>query len=359
MKRTLYITSTQAFSGKSALCVGLLRQFHADGFRIGYMKPLSTTARLVKESLADEDAMFVKSSFDLSDTLENMVPVILSDRQVREILQGAEEDFAAKMYAAFKRISQDKDIIVLEGGSNLREGWMVNLSPPQVKSMIDADALVVVPFDSDLQLVDDLITARMRLGDSMTGAVINRVPPHRMEFVNEKIVPYVEKKLVRVFAVLPKQHRLLSVSVNELWEGLGGEILCAEGHLHELVEHLMVGAMSSQSALIYFRRKANKAVITGGDRPDIQLAALETSTRCLILTGNLRPSPMILGKAEEAGVPIILTHYDTMSAVEKIEAFFGKTRFHQEEKIRRFEKLLAEYMDFRRLYSTLGLDRRR
>jgi BioD-like phosphotransacetylase family protein len=40
----------------------------------------------------------------------------------------------------------------------------------------------------------------------------------------------------------------------------------------------MVGAMSAENALSYFRRKAHKVVITGGDRPDIQLAALETST---------------------------------------------------------------------------------
>ena len=88
---------------------------------------------------------------------------------------------------------------------------------------------------------------------------------------------------------------MLSVSVGELAEFLSGKILCCADKVDELVEHLMVGAMSVDSALTYFRRKPNKAVITGGDRPDIQLAALETSTKCLILTGNLQPSPIILG----------------------------------------------------------------
>ena len=58
---------------------------------------------------------------------------------------------------------------------------------------------------------------------------------------------------------------------------------------------------------------------------------------------------------EEAGVPIILTHHDTMGAVDIIETFFGKTRFHQEQKVRRFDELLAEHMNFDRLYSVLGL----
>jgi BioD-like phosphotransacetylase family protein len=125
--------------------------------------------------------------------------------------------------------------------------------------------------------------------------------------------------------------------------------------MDELVEHLMVGAMRVDSALTYFRRKPNKAVITGGDRPDIQLAALETSTKCLILTGNLHPSPIILGRAEEVGVPMILVRQDTLSAVEVIERFFGKTRFHQEKKVMRFEEMLEDRFDFERLYAALDI----
>jgi len=125
----------------------------------------------------------------------------------------------------------------------------------------------------------------------------------------------------------------MSISVEELREGLGGEVLCVRRALNELVEHLMVGAMSVEGALTYFRRESNKAVITGGDRPDIQLAVLETSTRCLIVTGNLHPSPLIIGRAEKRGVPIILTHHDALTAIEVIENFFGKTRFHQEKRV--------------------------
>ena len=42
-------------------------------------------------------------------------------------------------------------------------------------------------------------------------------------------------------------------------------------------------------------------------------------------------------------------------ATETIEAFFGKTRFHQEKKVDSFEKLLSEHMDIEALYTALGL----
>ncbi len=355
MTTTIYVTSTQTFSGKSALCVGLISRFKRDGFVVGYMKPVSTTARIVGKRVMDEDAHFVQHTFGLADSLETMAPVILTDQRVAAVLAGQEENLDAHVQAAYQTIAQDKDIVVLEGGGSLREGWIVNLAPPHVAELLKASTLVLVPYDNDLQLVDDLITARVRLGSSLVGAVVNRVPPHRLDFVQDQVKPFVERRNVPIFAILPKQRVLLSVSVAELADKLGGEVLCSHHKVDELVENLMVGAMSVDSALTYFRRKPNKAVITGGDRPDIQLAALETSTRCLILTGNLRPSPLILGRAEEAGVPIILTRHDTMTAVQTIETFFGKSRFHQEKKVESFESLLGEHIDMEALYKALGL----
>jgi BioD-like phosphotransacetylase family protein len=355
MTTTIYVTSTQRFSGKTALCVGLLHWFQRQGFAVGYMKPISTTARIIHDQIVDEDAQFVKSTFNLPDPQETMVPVLLTEQQVERILSGGTEDFIPRVTGAYHAIARDKDIVVFEGGASLLEGWIINLAPPHLSQFLGTRELVVVPYMESLQVVDDLLTARLRLGKSMLGGVINSVPQHRLDFVQGKVKPFVERHDVPIFATLPKDRVLMSVSVEELRDGLGGEVLCAQRALNELVEHLMVGAMSAESALTYFRRESNMAVVTGGDRPDIQLAALETSTRCLILTGNLRPSPLIIGRAEERGVPIILTHHDTLTAIEVIENFFGKTRFHQEKKVRHFENLLDKYLDFEGLCKALEI----
>jgi BioD-like phosphotransacetylase family protein len=47
--------------------------------------------------------------------------------------------------------------------------------------------------------------------------------------------------------------------------------------------------------------------------------------------------------------------FDTLTTVEVIERFFGRTRFHQERKIKRFEEMLDERFDFDGLYECLGL----
>jgi BioD-like phosphotransacetylase family protein len=354
---TLYITSTETFSGKSALCVGLAKQFERDGYTIGYMKPVSSGVRLAA-GLVDEDAEFFRQTFGLTDALEDMAPVGIAPRTVESILRGEEEtDFVDHLQAAYGRIAKDRDIVILEGGHNLREGYLVGLPTPEVAALLDATELVVIKYNDDLQMVDDALTAQKRLGESLIGLVLNAIPRQRMPFAQEVVKPYLEGQGLPVLAVLPQERLLLSISVGELAEFLSGRILCCADKVDELVEHLMVGAMSVDSALTYFRRKPNKAVITGGDRPDIQLAALETSTKCLILTGNLQPSPIILGRAEEVGVPMILVRQDTLSAVEIIERFFGKTRFHLDKKIQRFQEMLADRFDFESLYKEMGLSR--
>jgi BioD-like phosphotransacetylase family protein len=353
---TLYVTSTETFSGKSALCVGIAKRLRRDGLSLGYMKPMSTGARLAG-GLVDEDAEFFKQTFDLPDSLDDMVPIGIAPRTVEAILKGEDEtDYVAKLESAFRRVSDGRDVVVLEGGCNMRQGYLIGLPTPDVARMLQAHALVVVKYNDDLQVLDDALTARKRLGDLLIGVVLNAIPRQRMPFVQERVKPALEERGVPVLAILPQERLLLSVSVGDLTEFLSGQVLCCEDKMDELVEHLMVGAMSVDSALSYFRRKPNKAVITGGDRPDIQLAALETSTKCVILTGNLRPSPIILGRAEEVGVPMILARQDTLTAVEVIERFFGKTRFHLEKKVQRFEEMLQDRFDFQSLYAALGLE---
>jgi BioD-like phosphotransacetylase family protein len=103
--------------------------------------------------------------------------------------------------------------------------------------------------------------------------------------------------------------------------------------------------MDMDSALRVFRRIPRKAVITGGHRADIQLAALETDTRCLVLTGGVWPNEIILARAREKDVPILVVQEDTLFAVEKFENLLGRLRIREKEKIERGIGLVGENVD--------------
>jgi BioD-like phosphotransacetylase family protein len=356
MAVALYVTSTETYSGKSALCIGLMRRLRKDGFKVGYFKPVSFTPRQEEDGARDEDASVVKATFSLEEPLETLCPVLITHRVMESIIRGQAPDFAAKIRDAYAIVAKGKDVVIIEGANNVASGSLIRMSGIEIIQAFDAKAIVVVRYRDDLVL-DHLLIAKRVVGASVIGAVINSVPTHRMAFVQKDVAAFCLSRDIRVFGALPQDRLLLSTSVAEIVEALGGEVLCGHGHLDELVENLLVGAMSVDNALKYMRRKANKVIITGGDRPDLQLAALETASKCLILTGNLHPSPIILGRAEELGVPIVLAKQDTLAAVDIVEGTFGRVRFHDEKKIRRFEALLAEHFDFAGLYAALGLEK--
>jgi len=124
----------------------------------------------------------------------------------------------------------------------------------------------------------------------------------------------------------PEDRGVTGVTVAEIAERLQADVLCCPESLDGLVENLMIGAMTVDSGEDYFNRKDNKAVIVRGERPDCQLAALTTSTRCLILTGGVKPSAQVLNWAEDKGVPILLTDKDTLSTVAEVEQVFVPSR---------------------------------
>jgi BioD-like phosphotransacetylase family protein len=145
------------------------------------------------------------------------------------------------------------------------------------------------------------------------------------------------------------------LSLGELSELLGATVLTKEFDPQRLAQAFTVGAMTLEAALSRFRRQQDKVVITGGDRADIQLAALETSTVALILTGNLHPSPLVLQQAETLGVPVLLVPSNTMETVEKIERTYGKTRLGQPEKLEAFMELMAAHVDTAAILRAIGL----
>lgn len=356
----LYVLSTETYSGKTAVCIGLGLRMRADGYSVGYMKPVNTSAVLRAGQPYDEDVAFIKEAFQLPEPMDVLAPVQLTPQRIESMMTGGDPlEFAERLVAAARAVRANHDVVIMEGGSNLREGYVVNLAPPDLARLADeaggdARALAVVRYE-DARSVDHFLAAQKRLGDTLLGVVANAVPALHLQFAETILRQYLEERGIPVFAVLPRQRILQATTIGELADGLGAEILVHADMIEELVENLMVGAMGVDQALRYFRRRANKAVITGGDRSDIQSAALETSTRCLILTGNLHPSAAILSRAEELGVAVLLAPQDTLSAIEVAESYFGRSRFQQRAKIDAFYQMLTERFDFDRLYAALGL----
>ncbi len=355
MSINLYVISTQDFTGKSAVCVALMHRMQHDGFKVGYLKPFSSAARVRGESRIDEDARFVKETFNLPEPIEYLAPIVFTSQNLRKHLTSGDNNYAEIVKNAGEMAGLGRDVVVMEGSANFREGYVIGLSPITTVQILDAQVVAVIGYRSSLQVIDDTMTALTRMGDRLVGAIINLVPDDRMEYVCELVKPYLERQGVNVLAVLPHQSILGSVSIGEINDALEGQIICY-GCNDDLVENLVVASSGIEHSLEQFKRVHNKAVIVGGDRPDIQMDALDTSTKALIITGHLEPVPQIRERAELEDVAIILSPFDTLTTIARLDNMFERSRFHQIEKVKRFEALLSREMNFPEFYQRIGLD---
>ncbi|WP_008313702.1 phosphotransacetylase family protein [Leptolyngbya sp. PCC 6406] len=349
----LLIGSTEASSGKSAVVLAIAFQLQAQGLALNYGKPLaSVQVSGEKIGLADTDLNFIPTILGLTPEACRPTLISLSEKVLAEqIGAGGEPDFNSDLQKYWDDCTGD--VVLLEGPSTLEEGALVKLSLPDMAAALDASVLLVMRYTR--QMVDQLISAQGRLGEALIGVVINGVAEDDAVWVSEKVVPYLEQRGIPVVATLPHMPFLRGMRVSEIVRHLDAEVLCCADHLDLIVESLKIGAMNVNAALRFFSQGHHQAVVTGGDRRDLQIAALETSTHCLILTGQIAPAKDVIDLARDKEVPVLTVATDTLSTVESIDALFGHVPLNNPDKVRLVRELMAEEVDIVRLMSLLAL----
>ena len=351
--RSLYIASTEGSGGKTTLAVGLCLALRARGLDAGYFKPIGVRPQGSSGALVDDDARFVADVLGLSGPLSDICPVVLDEGALHEVLGGSDVDTLARVASAFERVREGRDIVVCEGLGEIWQGRFLKASGADVVARLELGAIIVARF-AGARLLDDICHVKDGLKQRLLGAVFNMVPEPRLALVRGEYARFLEEQDITTYGVLPASQRLAAVTVAEIVGALGATYICGEEHGDQTAETYLIGAMSPEHAMPYFQGAANKVVVVGGDRAEIILAALETSTAAIVLTGSYVPSPAVLARAEELGVPIVSVATDTVTASDGIRRLFGRLGAHDKRKIEFIVNEITANIDLDRLVDDLG-----
>ncbi len=350
----IFLASVTPYTGKNVIAMGLAQQFRKRKRSVGFFKPIGPKAARVDDAYADEEAVLFKKALRLAEPLATICPVVLSDSALADLLRGRGEGARERILSAYKAAARGKSVMVCAGMGRLSAGTALGYPMSQFVEDVQARVVAVERFTWPLETLDGILEMKARVPDRFAGVVFNRVPEALAPQIEQAVRPFLRARGVDVLGVIPQDAVLSAIPVSDLVATLGAKVLCGADKLENLVEHFSIGAMTVDAALPHFRRYPNKAVIVGGDRADIQLAALETSTRCLILTGDLYPNARILARAEEAGVPVILAPMETSAAAEACDQLHGWLSLHNAAKIARATTLVAQRLDWEMLNHNLA-----
>ncbi len=110
----------------------------------------------------------------------------------------------------------------------------------------------------------------------------------------------------------PIDNRNISSSMARIAKVIRGKFQCGVDVERDEELTLMVGAMSADNFTKRMRQFPSAGlIVVSGDRPTVQLPALEYGVRGLIITGGYDLSPGLLGMARENGVTVLCSPLDT------------------------------------------------
>ena len=223
-----------------------------------------------------------------------------------------------------------------------------------------ADASVlVVAFSSDLD-PNTVRTAAEALGEGLLGVIINWVPTYGARAVETTLKPALQAAGLTVLGLIPEARALYGITVDDLIRRLDARYALELESGDSLIEYLMVGANVLDAEDFpagpeYYGQRSNKAVIGRGDRPDFHWSAIDTPTRCVILTGNFEPIPYLLSKAEERQVPVAVVEQDTLDILDTLEEIFSGPSLDSSAKLSAFTSLVESSIDTSVIDHALGV----
>ena len=340
----IIIASLRKNAGKTTVMVGMAKAWNK---KIGYLKPFGDRLIYNKKRLWDYDSALIANTFALSENPEDM-SIGFDHSKLRYMYD--EKVTREKVLDLAANMAQGKDLLFVEGGRDLAYGISVYLDAVSLARYLGGNLVIVISGDENT-VFDDITYVKKNMdlsGINFKGIIINKV--QNMDDFKETYLPQIQKIGVPVLGVIPYQKDLTYFSVSYLSERLFAKVVTGEGHLNRTVKNIFIGAMSVNAALQQpLLKKEGILMITGGDRTDMILVALDYQVTGIILTNNVVPPSHIISKATERKVPMLMVPYDTYETARRIDNMEPLMTKDDKQKIELLEKLIRENVNIQEI----------
>jgi phosphate acetyltransferase len=356
MIKTVFITSTEPYSGKSIISLGLINMLLGKAQKIGYFKPIVN--RSAEEGKSDH-IQTVLSYFDL--------PVSYDDAHAftwDEAMQQSENESQGEMIDTiirkYKQLEDKYDFTVIEGSDYQGEGtafeFEVNAS---IAKNLGAPVIVVISGENKTtaQVANAAITVVRNFEAreiQVLAVVANKVSTEQVDDVTELLAVQLPPSVI--VTVIPATRGLQAPTMKEIYESLDAKLLFGEERLSNQVDNFVTGAMQVPNFLNFI--KENVLIITPGDRGDIIIAALQANLSTsypqiagIILTADTMPEEPIIRliKGLQTVVPILAVKTGTFQTTTEVGNIRSKITPDNTKKIQLAIDVFNKYVDVAQL----------
>ncbi len=329
MSNAIYIASSDSYSGKSLVALGLMNMLSGKTKKIAYFKPVINEA---PEKGKDKHIETIAAHFGLTSAYEDMF-AFTKDEVLHYRSEGNTAFVIDKIIAKFKKLEETHDFVLVEGSDFLGEGLSFEFDA-NVAIAKNLGIPVVLTLNAEGHSVEEIANSLLSSHQSFDDkevqvllAVVNKVDPEITAELDKVLAKRLPKGIL--YSLIPINKDLSNPTMKEITESVNGKILFGENSLTNQVDHEIVGAMQLRNCLT--RLKENTLVVMPGDRADLIVAILQANmsknyprVAGMILTGGLEPEEPIIKLIEglQNVVPIVMVESGTFETVTMV----GNTR---------------------------------
>ncbi len=299
MTSSLYISTTEAGSGKALISLGIIELILRKTNKVAFFRPVIRKQPFGKQ---DEDINLILTYFALNQKYEQAFGLYVEE--VEELISRSNYDeILDKIIFKYKNLEQNYDFILCEGSDYLGQvsAFEFNLNAEIVKNL---GCPILIVGNADRRSAEEAIApVKMSLKSYLSrecevmGIVFNKANPELVE----QLPIVLENQFGNtnyLLSVIPYEPKLSSPRVREIAQQLNAEILYGDNRLDNLVLDYVIAAMRLEHAIT--RLKEDSLVITPGDRSDMIVGLLQAHQSVnyphlsgILLSGDLQPEASI------------------------------------------------------------------
>lgn len=325
MAKGIYLCSLNERVGKTLLSIGIIQKLKREGKKVGYFKPIGTPKSTFTNK-ADTDVGFLQSCVDITELPYDILsPISIPECFYIDLINAdKKEEFINNIKNAYQEAAKKYDYIIIEGAQSIKKYIRVGVDDITIAKALGINNLVYIETESSDKSIDNIFFTK-RYFDyrdiNIKGIIFNKIDHDYFARINELKEEHIQRYNIPIIGIIGKSLKLLAPRVSEIKESIGGTLIneAAASALEDRAETYLVGAMGPQAALKYLRQVKKVAFITGGDRSDLALTALNEDVSCLILTGFIKPDTSVITAANNKNVPIIISPSDTYTTLRNME----------------------------------------
>jgi phosphate acetyltransferase len=359
MAKNLYITATEARSGKSAVCLAVMELLLRSVEKIGFFRPLIKVDESSREVI-DHDINLISSYYQLSPPYKDMYGYTTAEAN-EMITLGKYEELLDGIVTKYKEVEKNHDFVLCEGTDFIGSTSSFELDiNAEISKNLGCPVMLVANANKKtvaetLRSIEMSVESLLEKGCDVVATIVNRIDPKN----REEIIDGLKRKSwssKQLLCAVPNEPLLANPTVGEIAKLLNAKVLYGHQQLDRHVYSYTVAAMQLRNFLE--RTTDGTLIITPGDRADVIVACLASMMSVsmpkvagIMLTGGLTPEGPIRTLIEGLPqiMPILSVQQDTFPAARTADNIHAGIAPENKRKIARALEVFEKNVDTEQL----------